>query len=95
MGGLRREDLCVAAYGFLICERQTIPPQDRVPSLAAKQPPFPEDVEPTAPLRAETSHPQLYRHPCAIERRHRSTSPAMPFAAHRPPDARITKLGIQ
>jgi hypothetical protein len=46
-------------YGFLICERQTIPPsQDRAAPLAAKRLAFPDVLDPAAPpLRTDRHIP--------------------------------------
>jgi hypothetical protein len=41
--------LCIAAYGFLISERETIPPQDHVPPLQSKNLPYPTVIDPEAP----------------------------------------------
>jgi len=45
--------LCIAACGFLIYERQTIPPQHRLPPLASKRLPFPtvfdQKIHPSGP----------------------------------------------
>lgn len=56
--------LCIAAYGFLICERQTIPPS--APRTAAKlqKPALPSDYRPRgAAAAARATHPQLDCHP--------------------------------
>jgi hypothetical protein len=41
--------LCIAAYGFLISERETIPPQDHVPPGCSRNLPFPVVTDPAAP----------------------------------------------
>ena len=41
--------LGIATYGFLISERETIPPQDLIPPGDAKRLPYPTVVDPTAP----------------------------------------------
>ena len=41
--------LCIAAYGFLVSERETIPPQDLVAPLGSKNLPFPLVTDPEAP----------------------------------------------
>jgi len=56
--------LCIAAYGFLVSERETIPPSAprRAGSLA--KPALPDGYRPRgAPDPAATSRPQLDRHP--------------------------------
>jgi SRSO17 transposase len=72
--------LCIAAYGFLITERETIPPSG--PRSAAKfaASGFPNRYRPRgAPDPARTSHPQFDRHGASTtNRRHRQNSAAMP-----------------
>lgn len=64
-----RATLCIAAYGFLICERPAIPPQDHVPPLSAKRLAFPKVVDPPAqPLRTERHIPDSSQ-PCADDSR--------------------------
>jgi SRSO17 transposase len=41
--------LCIAAYGFLISERETIPPQHHVPPGCSRNLPFPVVTNPAAP----------------------------------------------
>jgi hypothetical protein len=41
--------LCIAAYGFLVSEREMIPPQDLVTPLGSKNLPFPKVIDPEAP----------------------------------------------
>ncbi len=50
--------LCVAAYGFLISEKETIPPQDQPAPGAARNLPFPLVIDPEAlPLRSQRHMP--------------------------------------
>jgi SRSO17 transposase len=50
--------LCIATYGFLISERETIPPQDLVPPGGSKNLTFPPVTDPAAPpLRPERHVP--------------------------------------
>ncbi len=50
--------LCIAAYGFLISERETIPPQDRVVPGSSKCLGFPAIIDPAAPpLRTQRHIP--------------------------------------
>ena len=50
--------LCIAAYGFLISERETIPPSDLVPPRCSRNLPFPTVTDPEAPpLRPERHIP--------------------------------------
>ena len=56
--------LCIAAYGFLISERETIPPSGPRPARHARADlPFPPVTDPAAPADpARTARPQLDRH---------------------------------
>lgn len=38
--------LCIAAYGFLICERQAVPPSGASPAMRLKKPALPESYKP-------------------------------------------------
>jgi hypothetical protein len=50
--------LCIAAYGFLISERETIPLQDLVPPHCSRNLPYPTVSDPEAPpLRPERHIP--------------------------------------
>ena len=50
--------LCIVAYGFLICERQAIPPQELLPPRASKSPPFPMVTNPEVlPIRTQRHRP--------------------------------------
>ena len=49
--------LCIAAYGFLIGERETIPPQQLVPALASRQLAYPKVTSRGVPLRPERHIP--------------------------------------
>src|ERR1700682_4946155 len=73
--------LCIAAYGFLITERETIPPSAPGPSRLLTKPPLPDGYRPRgAPDPAATSHPQLDRHaPSQTGRRDRSSPAALPL----------------
>ena len=54
--------LCIAAYGFLISERETIPPSGPGSSRRLTKPAIPSGYRPRgAPDPARTSHPQLDR----------------------------------
>jgi SRSO17 transposase len=54
--------LCIAAYGFLISERETIPPSGPGSSRRFKKPAIPSHYRPRgAPAAAPTSHPQFNR----------------------------------
>ena len=50
--------LCIAAYGFLISERETIPPQELVPPRCSRNLPYPTVTDPEEPpLRPERHIP--------------------------------------
>jgi hypothetical protein len=50
--------LRIAAYGFLVSERETIPPQDLVPPRRSRNLPFPPVIDPEAPpIRPERHIP--------------------------------------
>src|SRR5207237_2251992 len=50
--------LCIAAYGFLVSERETIPPQDLIAPGCSRNLPFPPVIDPAAPpLRPERHVP--------------------------------------
>jgi SRSO17 transposase len=73
--------LCIAAYGFLISEREMIPPSERPSSARLQTPRLPKDYRPrgsTAQDRA--SHPKLDRDNAPNTGcRHRSAPVAMPM----------------
>jgi SRSO17 transposase len=72
--------LCIAAYGFLISERETIPPSGPRSSRMLPKPAIPSDYRPRgAPDPARKAHPKLDRHrPSQIDGRDRANSAAMP-----------------
>jgi SRSO17 transposase len=73
--------LCIAAYGFLISERETIPPSGPRPSRMLTKSAIPSGYRPRgAPDPAPTSRPQLDRHrPSQIDRGNRQNSATMPM----------------
>jgi SRSO17 transposase len=73
--------LCIAAYGFLIAERETIPPSAPASSRMLAKPAIPGSYRPRgAPDPPATARPQLDRHrPSKIDRRHRPNSTPMPM----------------
>jgi len=53
--------LCIAAYGFLICERETIPPSGPRATALFQAPPVPEGYRPRGSTAAPgTAHPELH-----------------------------------
>ena len=73
--------LCIAAYGFLISERETIPPSGPRCSRRLTKPAIPSGYRPRgAPDPAATSHPQLDRDPASqIGHRDRPNAAPMPM----------------
>ena len=73
--------MCIAAYGFLISERETIPPSGpRRTGLLAQPAISNRDRSRRPPVTARAPHPQLDRnHASAIDRRNRKTSSTMPM----------------
>lgn len=73
--------LCIAAYGFLISERETIPPSGPGCARSGPQAGLPEGYRPRgAADPAGTAHPKLHRHPAKTPDRgpHQATA-AMPM----------------
>jgi len=80
--------LCIAAYGFLISERETIPPSAPRPAARLPQLELPADYRPRGAAAApRAAYPQLYRnHAPTIDRCPRQNSPAMsllPSSSHK------------
>ena len=73
--------LCIAAYGFLLSERETIPPSGPRSSRRLTKPAIPDSYRPRgAPDPAPTSRPQLDRdRPSQFDRRDRPNAAAMPM----------------
>ena len=72
--------LSIAAYGFLVSERETIPPSEPRSTGRLEKPPLPSDYRPRgAPDQARAPRPQLDRHdPTLPGRRHRTNHDTMP-----------------
>ena len=73
--------LCIAAYGFLVSERETIPPSRPRSSGTITKAAIPSDYRPRgAPDPARTSRPKLDRdNPPKLDRRHRPNSATVPM----------------
>ena len=73
--------LCIAAYGFLISERETIPPSGPRCAGRRTQPAIPDRRRPGAPtLASRTPHAKLDRHHAPpAHRRHRQTLAPLPL----------------
>ncbi len=55
--------MCIAAYGFLICEQQTIPPSGPGSAPPFEEPALPQGARPTGTADPHrTAHPRLHRH---------------------------------
>jgi SRSO17 transposase len=69
--------LCIAAYGFLISERETIPPSGPHSPRTGAPTGLPDSYRPRgAADPARTAHPQLDRHPATKARRGPGQTPA-------------------
>jgi SRSO17 transposase len=79
--------LCIAAYGFLISERQTIPPSGPGPARQRPQTRLPARYQPRgAADPARTAHPQLDRHNATTPHQGaRHTPPKMSLLWHQQP----------
>ena len=53
--------LCIAAYGFLICERETIPPSAPRATTLFAQPRLPKGYKPRGAATTRAAHPQFDR----------------------------------
>lgn len=71
--------LCIAAYGFLISERETIPPSAPRPAPGFCKPAVSQTHRPRGtPDPDRTARPQLYRNPAtALDRRPRQKPPTL------------------
>jgi SRSO17 transposase len=72
--------LCIAAYGFLISERETIPPSGPRSAALFPEAAVPDGYRPRgSSIAARTAHPKLDRdHAPKTHRRHRQTLAAVP-----------------
>jgi SRSO17 transposase len=72
--------LCIAVYGFLISERETIPPSGPHCAWGVKKPAIPDSYRPRgAATPAPTSRPKLNRYaPSSADGRDRKDAPKMP-----------------
>lgn len=69
--------LCIAAYGFLISERETIPPSGPRSPRTGAQAGFPDGYRPRGAANpSRTTHPQLDRHAAAATDRRPGQPPA-------------------
>lgn len=72
--------LCIAAYGFLIAERETLPPSGPCPAPKRQKPAVPEGYRPRgAAVASAAAHPQFDRYP-QTPPRHRARKGAQPMS---------------
>ena len=78
--------LCIAAYGFLISERETIPPSELRAARLFQTPRFPKGHRSRgSPAAHRATHPQLHRDHATTPRR-RARRPPLPMSLLRPTD---------
>jgi SRSO17 transposase len=89
--------LCIAAYGFLISERETIPPSGPRSAGMFAKPAISCGYRPRgAAAPAPTARPQLDRHPPSPpDRRHRTKAAALSVLRLQPPTKPTTQLMTQ
>ena len=69
--------LCIAAYGFLICERETISPSGPRAAALFQAPPVPEGYRPRGSAATpRAAHPELYRDHATAPRARLGQKPA-------------------
>src|SRR5262249_39088212 len=85
--------LCIAAYGFLISERETIPPSGLGSPTPFKEPPIPKSYRPGGSASQDrASHPELDRHHAPAHERRSHQPPqkmSLLYRAHQKPSATI------
>ena len=88
--------LSIAAYGFLISERETIPPSEPRPTAGLEKPALPSSYRPRgAPDQAPTPRPQLDRHdPTPAGRRDRTNTATMSALLHPPISAKCASAFV-
>ena len=90
--------LCIAAYGFLISERETIPPSASRSFRRFQAPRLPKNYRPrSTAAQNRAPHPQLHRHSApSTERNYRSPSIAMSMlCTDNQTNPNVTKLMTQ
>jgi SRSO17 transposase len=89
--------LCIAAYGFLISERETIPPSGPRRTSRRQAPLLPEACRPRGAANpARAPHPKLHRHHApAIDHRHHPDTPKMSKLRTPKPSAQTTPFVTQ
>ena len=89
--------LCIAAYGFLICERQTIPPSGPRPARGLAKPAIPGGHQPRgAADPAPAARPQLDRNPPSpLDRRNRAKAAALSILRPQLPTKSATQFMTQ
>lgn len=88
--------MCIAAYGFLISERETIPPSAPRAATLFQAPGLPEDCRPRGSATADrTAHPKLDRdHATATHRRPGQKTVAMPVLRRANRKANTSKVFV-
>ena len=81
--------MCIATYGFLVSERETIPPSGPRPARLFEELAVPDGYRPRGSPAADTApRPELDRdHAKQIDRRSRQKAIAMPMLRHSNPHA--------
>jgi SRSO17 transposase len=89
--------LCIAAYGFLISEREMIPPSEPGASTLFEKPAIPAGYRPRGAANpASTAHPQLDRDPPSdLDRRDRANAAALSILCTQPPAKSTTQFMTQ
>ena len=78
--------LCIAAYGFLISERETIPPSGPGSSALFKESALPRNCRPRGSAAQDrTPHPELDRHHASATDRRSHPTPETMSMLRRPP----------
>jgi SRSO17 transposase len=78
--------LCIAAYGFLVSERETIPPSGPRSARMLSQPALPDSYRPQASsIAAGAAYPELHRHDAPnADQRYRCSPVTLPVLRPRP-----------
>ena len=89
-------NLCIAAYGFLISEQETLPPQEVPEPGAACDLPFPLVADPEAPAAHAAPHAELDRYVAPASGAYPGAhTPAMSLPQPNPSEAKCTNRMTQ
>lgn len=84
--------LCIAAYGFLICERETIPPSGGPSAARLQAPGLPKDYRPRGAAAADRApRPQLDCDPTAKTERRSRPAPGAMSMLHTDDHTKVTR----